>query len=206
MAARTTSELLAEVEALTPEVLRGLRVLFAGGAAMISDAEELTDDLVSSSTVAGASGEWLDLLARSYGLRRGPGEADADLRVRIRNPDRKLTPGAILEGVNGLLAAYTATEAVLLEAWEDGPFYDQAFFDQAYITGESLTFWVVCPRVGDVPADVGAYYDVSFFDVATYAAGGDDHPVYASIWAFLQQARAAGITAYLIVDDAGVVL
>lgn len=202
--ARTTEQLLEQAQRLLSPVFAGpLDPVLGAFCASLATAEDSVDGLHDLATLEGATGQWLDLHAAGQGLDRRNGEEDTGLRTRLRRPDEALTPNAILTAVNILLAPYTDTLAIMREPWRDGPFWDQFFWDHEILSAGLLTFTVICPRVGTDPEDVGMYYDHSFYDRSFYAADAD-HPVYASIYELLQRARAAGIRAYLVIDDEGI--
>lgn len=200
--ARTTEQLLEQAQRLLSPVFAGpLDPVLGAFCASLATAEDSVDGLHDLATLEGATGQWLDLHAAGQGLDRRNGEEDTGLRTRLRRPDEQLTPNAILTGVNLLLAPYTNTLAVLIEPWRDGPFADHAYADHTIISTDLLSFVVAAPRVGVATGDVGAYADYSYADYS-YASADHDHPVYASIYELIQQARAAGIRAFLFIDDA----
>lgn len=186
--ARSTDELLEQLERFVPPEYAPLRPVLAGLAAMLVEAEETTDGLITSQTVGGAEGIWLTLLARGYGVDRATDETDSSLRYRLRNPEQQLTKAAILEAVNALLAEYTADEAELLEHWANGIYMTEEdddtdiFFDDAEIFDQHNAFTLRCPLLD--PFEVG-----------------DEHPVYVAIVVLVEQLRAAGVRWWLIVED-----
>lgn len=201
---RTTGQLVEQAQNFLPPSLSGpLEPVLGANCASLALAEQAVSELHDLATLEGATGQWLDLHGQGQGLTRRDGEGDNGYRMRLRRPDEALTPNAILTGVNILLAPYTDTQAIMREPWREGPFWDQFFWDQEILSAGLLTFTVICPRVGTDPEDVGMYYDHSYYDRSFYAADAD-HPVYASIYELLQRARAAGIRAYLVIDDEGI--
>src|SRR5690606_15826838 len=109
-----------------PASYHPLKPWLAGMAAMLSEAEARGAALAEVGTFGGATGMWLRLHARGYGLKPGPNESDEALRDRLRNPERRVTPEAVLAAVNAALAPYTETQAELVEWW-DYPVVDDDF-------------------------------------------------------------------------------
>jgi len=198
--ARSTATLLEQLERFLPPEYEGLRPVLAGMAAAMAEAESAGDDLVDEVTVSGADGIWLQLLAKGYGLSKGYGESDAELRARLQSPEDQLTREAILAVVNDLLSTYTATEASMVE-WFEGPAVDvDAWCDLSTIVDPSNRFVLELPLVGDFP-HLGAAIDLdAYADVDAWLGTGIEHPIYATIWAAVDRLRAAGVQWCLFVD------
>lgn len=174
--------------------------VIGGMAAAIEEAQDTGEAAVLEASIGGAEGKWLTLLARGYGVTRATGETDGSLRGRLRNVEDKVTPQAILDAVNSLLAPYTATEAELVEWFEgDGAFWlDYDYLDDQRLFGEWHTFYLIVPLLGE--AAWGDFYvDSSFLD-DEFIGAGPDHPVYAAIVAEVERLRAAGIRWLLITE------
>lgn len=197
--ARTVDELLEQIERFVPADDRLLlRPLFAGIAACMRECELAGDDMVDAATVGSSVDKWLTLLARSYGLRRASLETDAQLRSRIRYPERQLTKAAILDRVNAILAPYTATEAEMLQWWEASTYLGYAWYlDHGRMSGGPHSFLLLVPLVGDLPG--GASFLGATYLSATYL-GVHEHEVYDLISAEVDRIRAAGVRGYVAID------
>jgi len=174
--------------------------VIGGMVAPLEQARLTAADMRDASTVAGADGKWLTLLARGYGVVRATDEGDAALRARLRNVENKLTRQAILDAVNALLAPYSGQPAQMAEWFEeDGAFWlDFDFLDDQRLLGEWHTFYLFAPLVGTA-AWGDLFLDDAFLD-AEYLGAGPDHPIYASITAEVERLRAAGVRWLLITE------
>lgn len=183
--ARSTATLLAQLRRFLPPGYAAAEPLLAGLAAELAEVETAGDALVDATTVAGASGIWLTLLARGYGLRRATDESDASLRARLVAPEAQVTRAAILAAVNAILAEYTVEEAVLVEHWAAEGYADiDCWADQTPIYDQHNAFTLECPIVGSFPTP------------------GSEHAVYGIIAAAAEAMRAAGVRWWLVVDPA----
>lgn len=201
--ARTTAQLLEQLQRFMPEHIgEPLAPVLGGVAAAFAEVEQAVDELVDDTTIGGAEEEWLTLRADDQGLARLPSETDAELRLRLRNPERQLTPGAILDAVNGLLATYTATEAVMVEWFYGSNFLGQMYLGQFHFAPSPLAFVIFVPRVGDVPNLTDSFLGVSYLGT-TYLGSGGVHIAYTQLGKLLARQRAAGIRAWIVVDDTG---
>lgn len=207
----TTAQLLAQIERFGPRRYIAVRAILAGIAAQLAAADAVVESFATSSTVAGASGAWLTLLARGYGVARAQDETDASLRDRLRDPVPLVTPAAILEGVNAILADYTATEARLVETMRSigpltgGPDEPVLILDLSRFGGHNH-FTVIVPRIGE-PFGGGSVLELLdpahgfILGLGVLGLPGEIHPVYFAIVAFLRRARAAGIRVTLVIED-----
>lgn len=202
MAARTTAEVLEQLERFVPPEFAPLRPILALYAAELRAAEVVAYDTAASSTVEGAEGVFLTALARGYGVERLSGEADATLRSRLRNVSGAVTRPAILDAVNLLLADYTEDEAVMVE-WFEEPFADyHAFADYHLLVDGPNAFVLILPPVGDEPLG-SSFADVAYADFDAYPGDGETHPVYSAIGALVQRLKAAGVLARLFINYDG---
>jgi hypothetical protein len=200
--ARTTDQLLAQLERFVPPQLRPLRPVLAGICAMLRRGEIAADDFSLSSTIGGAEGIWLTLLARGYGVERATGESDESLRARLRNVEDKLTKTRILRRVNELLSEYTDEQAELLEHWANGFYFDNDdYFDDDLVLDQHNAFTLVCPLVGDEIPVGNDYLDSMYLDDAYLGSGEGIHPVYLAIVAEVERLRAAGVRWWLLVES-----
>jgi len=69
-----------------------------------------------------ATGEFLREIAEERGVVPGPGESDADLRSRLFDAPNIVTPAAIYDRVNAILARTTTKKCTLSELEVDGLF------------------------------------------------------------------------------------
>jgi hypothetical protein len=186
--ARTTDELLAQLERFLPPEMAPLRPVLAGIAAMMRQAELFKDACIDAAKHTTAEGIWLTLLAQGYGVRRATGESDASLLDRLQNVPDALTVTALEDAANRLLADLTGTEAYILEHWANRFFCDgDGYCDQGDpLLDQHNAFALVCPLVGDLPSS------------ETYPTG--EHAVYAAIFAAIQQLKAAGVRWCLVVQ------
>jgi hypothetical protein len=208
MAARSKDALLDEYERLVPSELRPLRPVMGGIAAQLAYAEAVVvETLVGATTVEGAEGDWLVMMAQGQGLQKGANETDAQLRVRIQTPEGKVTRPAILDIVNEILATYTEDEAVMIEWWDEtelGSYADDEFYlGEGRAVGSYNTFTLVLPVVGTWPDGAFLYCDDEAYldDTDSYASGGTEpHPVYAAIYAAVRRAKSAGFRPIIVID------
>lgn len=178
--ARTTDEILAQMLRHLPPAYRPLKPWLAGMAAMFAEAEARGAALAEVGTFEGASGMWLRLHARGYGLTPGPGESDEALRDRLRKPERKIAPEAVLAAVNAALAPYTDQQAVLEEWW------DYAVVDDDWVVDS------VDSHIVDLP---------NSFVIRLPLLTDDSDPSIADVAAAVFDARAAGVRWAILLDD-----
>lgn len=210
--AHTTAELLAQIERFGPRRYLAVRAILAGIAAQLAAADAVVESFATSSTVGGASGTWLRLLARGYGVDGAQDETDGSIRGRLRNPAPLVTPAAILAGVNDILEAHTATPARLVETIHGaGALTGTPDETIAVIAGLSrLGAWnhfaVIVPRLG-TPWGGGSILGLldptrgAICGLGWLGLTGEIHPAYFAIVAFLRRARAAGIRVTLVIED-----
>lgn len=199
--ALSTDDLLIVLGRHLPTRFGAVEDALAGFAAAMAQASTAASDLEVSTTVAGAEGKWLTLLAKGYGVQRATGEEDATVRTRLQNVEDALTKDSILVAVNAILAEYTDEQATMIEWWEsDGAFYlDSSYLDTDRLLGEWHTFYLFLPFLGE--RDWGDFFlDSSYLDT-DFLGGGQGHPVYASIIATVERLRAAGTRWLIIYND-----
>lgn len=182
----TLEELIAQMKLYLPSsTWSGRDDLLASAAAPIARARCAADEMVEDVKIGTADGVWLDLLARTYGLRRAPGEVDGDLRLRLQNVEEALTCAALLAAANAILLQYTATPAVCVEHFEQGPVLDDetvgppitAVTDTSFLWGTIPGFTILVPDLGNT------------------------HPAWGPIYAEIERLRAAGVFWFFVIDD-----
>lgn len=212
--ARTTAELAEQLARFLPaSVAEGLDPLVGGAAAALQVALEGVDDLELLvdfvTTAADPDPSWLDLHADGYGIYRLPGETSEGLLTRLQNVDDALTPVSILAAVNALLAPYTATEAVMLEWWDEPYLADDGksddpilWLDHSYWSGGTRTFLILVPIIADSALPWGSYlgHD-TYLGHFYWGIDSGEHPVYHAIVAEVERLRAAGIAWRLVYSD-----
>ena len=192
MPARSISQVAAELSRFMPAHLSGpAAAVVGGGAASMQAAESLGYELAAETTITEADGIFLDLLARGRNMQRASGETDAGLRERCRLFDLGVTKANILAAVNAILAEYTASQAYILEGWDDGFADIDCWADTTILCDPGRFFVLVCPLVGDA-LTTGAYADTDFADFA-YLGAGVEHPVYGAIIPVVTRLRASGV-------------
>lgn len=200
--ARSTLQILLQLERQLPDWMRPLRPHLAGIAAMLADCEQRGEQFADATTVAGADGIWLSLLARGYGVVRSTGETDASVRRRLRHPDRALTRRSILEAVNALLQDAGAGDAVMLEPWDEGFADRDAWADRTVMASAHNSFVLVIPLVGEAVSG-DSYADWDYADVGAYAGSDGEDPLYQALVAMVDGLRAAGVRWWIAIDVDG---
>ena len=192
---RTATEIAEEMARfMPPNVAIPLDPYLGGIGASFAAAESAVEDMSTSTTVGGAAGVWLDLVALGDGLRRQDGESDADLQTRIRTPTQAVTVANLEAAANAILAQYGEDGAYIVE-WDDDGFADvDAYADDTILVDPYNRFVLVLPLIGDPIVD-GVYLDDGYADdeVSGYMGGGAISPVYDSIWAAIERLRAFGV-------------
>ena len=196
--ARTTTDLLEQLQRHLPPAYGPLQPVLAGLAATLDQAESSTSELVASTTVEEAEGIWLTLLAQGYGVRRAAGESDSSLRVRLRAPERQMTVAAILDATNAILADVTTEEAVLVEHADGELWLDQdLWLDQSRLYDQHNAFTLEVPLVEE-PLVGSSFVDHSFLDADLFLGEGTEPSVYAVIASTVERLRAAGVRWWLV--------
>lgn len=198
--ARTTAEILLQLEAALPSWALPLRPVLAGIAAQVAQVEATGEALVDSTTVEGAEGVWLTLLAKGYGVHRSTAETDATVRLRLQAPPDQLTRPAVLDAANALLAALTATEATMIEPWDDGFADRDAWADRTILCDQHNSFVLVLPLVGEAVSG-SAYLDRDAYMDFDFAGSDGEHPVYEAIRALINDLRAAGVRFWIHIEE-----
>lgn len=205
MSARTTEAIAAELARLMPTHLSGpADPLLGGYAAAFQAGEAAGYDGATTTTIGGAEGKWLDLVALGAGLRRAEGEDDATLRTRIQSPDRGITPDNLKAVCDAVLDGYGLGECAIVEWFDIGALDEDYYLDNDLISGGPGTFVVVVPADGD--AEGFAFVDVSYLDEDIYLGVGSESPVYAAIYAALTPLTAAGVHFTIYIDSGGLYL
>lgn len=209
--ARTTAQIAGELAKYMPTHLSvPADPLLGGTAAAMQAAEAAGFTLSDLSTIGGATGKWLDLIAIGHGTRRQSGEEDAALRARLRRPHLGVTVSNIKAQVDYLLASVGLGECMIIE-WFDGPYVDEdAYLDFVPVVADRAWFLVVVPVAGTAPEvgwsflDRDAYVDRDAFLGAIDAS--PDLAVYAAIVALVNSIKAAGMRWALYIDSTEVYL
>lgn len=197
---RTTAEVLTELRLYMPaHTADPLDPLLGGVAAMFAQAESTNEALSLASTIGGAEGVWLDLIALGDGMRRQSGESDADLRTRLRTPIQAITKANLEAAANAILDGYGESGAYIVE-WADGGFADvDAYADDTILVDPYNRFVLVVPLIGDPIVD-GVYLGDGYAD-EDYVGDGGESPAYASIWAAIERLRAAGVRWSMFIQE-----
>ncbi len=157
--ARTTGEVLDALRSIVPPAYHGddEASVLGSVAKVFSLVETTIDALYDAGLWGGATGEWLDLHALGWDVRRSDGESDGSLRSRLRDYPEQVVPAAIIAAVDPLINDVDplADDARLMEHWKDGAFFDQAYCDQenARIGSVNVAFSVIVPDVFGDPTD-----------------------------------------------------
>jgi hypothetical protein len=219
----TLGERLAQLRRFLPPSFAALEPLLAGLAAQMAVVDGAAAGLVSTTTVEGAAGRWLELLASGAGISRADGEVDAALRARLRTPEAMLTRAALQEVLDQQLAPYAASGAALIEWFSPGAYAGRDAFTGLTRTRAWRSVAGVLP-VGPAAWE-GAFAGRAFGGRSAFAAsftglaftglawGGASapagplafcgvlpHPALAPSRAALARRRAAGVRAYLVLD------
>lgn len=199
--ARTTAQILAQLEKHVPPALRTkLRPLLAGWAASLQAVESAGEGMADATTVGGSSGIWLTLLARGYGVVRATGETDTQLQERLRNVENQLTVASIETATDALLASGTST---LVEHWKGG-IYLTDDDDEVASPGDGYSAYLDCDELVPGATAFGSYlYDAhnGFTLILPLFGTIDDlDPVYAAVIAQVEKLRAAGVRWWLLIE------
>lgn len=203
MAVRTIDETLAQVLRFLPDQYAASSDVLSGLAAQMVQAEQTGEDLVTSTTVAGAAGKWLTLLAHGYGLERRTDEEDAEVRTRVRSPEGQLTVPAILERINAIIAPYSSGTAWIVEWWETGSYLDYDY----YLGLDSRLPVAWNSFVLILPADIGAswghtFLDYDYFLGITSYLGTVTNPIVPVVVDEVAHLRASGVHAWVAIAAA----
>lgn len=185
--ARSATTLREKAVRELPGPFRGLDPLVGLAAGPLALVEPAIESHVVEALPSTATGTWLTLIGNGQGLSRVSGETDASLRDRIRTAEQLVTVAAIraaVDDVSGLAAASDTCEVV--EDWKAQiyckdsatEYVTDAFCDEEHVLGGHDAFSVILPT-------------------------GLDDEVLDAVCALLRRARAAGVTARLIVHDDG---
>ncbi len=172
--AATEAFLTALLRWLPPDYESVLPIL-GGSAGAMGAVQGVVPTLIDLTTIELGTGKWLTLHARGLGKDRATDETDAELRTRLRQIEDSVTPQAILDAVNALLATVTADTATLQEWFEgpgladDGTPSDSVLSagapfhldneDQAILIGGPQSFVVIVPRLS------GAFTEQIYFTI-----------------------------------------
>lgn len=146
-----TTYLTEQAARLLGDAFAPLLPLQAGTAAALAEAAAAVETWTDSATISTAEGDWLDLLARGFGLYRKAGESNADLRDRIAAVPKLLTPAAMELVVNAII---TPSACTVVEHWKARVFCDDhadeyvtdLFCDEDTLLGVRNGVSVICPE------------------------------------------------------------
>lgn len=201
--ARTTAEILEQLQNLLPRYYESAEPLLAGLAAAMARAEQAYEVLAPLATVEDGEGIWLSLLGRGLGIRRASGESDESLRLRIRTVEDQVTKPAIKAAVDRLIAP---DECQIIE-WYEGPFLDDEsdsgmwLDNTARLSGGPQSFLVVIPQQS-TGFDFGSFLDEDLWldDENAFIGEAPEDPVYAAIVNEVERIRAAGVFWRLVLE------
>lgn len=198
--------LVAQREALyklLPEDLRGeegtrLYALWSGLAAPLAQAKAWTTALFEQAVIETGMGMWLTLHGKGLGVDRLQDETDAQLRIRMRNTQDRVTPPAILKHVNDLLSTVTEEQAVMLER-------PQSFVWEESGIDEWPVWWLWNAFVLGLPALPVAENGWAMEEGAMEGAwleGSKRNGFYTVLETAVRASRAAGITVFYLDKEA----
>lgn len=139
---------------------------------------------LSNLPISGASGVWLTLRAKDYGIARAPGEDDATLRARIRNVADAVTLPALRAAIDAVLAPHTNVLADIHEYWAEPLVLDTndltyaAVADNSNVLSGTNAIMVIIPDFGNTS------------------------PIYDAVRNELDRLRGAGISVTLVAEGA----
>lgn len=177
----TVSQLYAQAARRMPTAYHPTLPLVASASATLRKVAVAVDAWAASATPSLAEGEWLDLIARAYSIYRRAGESNADLRLRVANLPRRVTPAAIKEAVDAILSP---DECIVAEHWQTRIYCDDSdteyltdfYCDEDHLLGVHNGLTVVCPA-------------------------GLTEATELAVCAVINLARAAGIRAWAMFED-----
>lgn len=200
--ARTTDELLAQLERLLPGYYQAAEPLLAAFAAALSEAEGATDILRPLATIGGGTGKWLTLQGHGIGVLRASGESDESLRTRIRYVEDQVTRSAIENAVNGIIAPDTCQ----IVEWWDQPYLDDESETGAWLDNQSLllsggpqSFIVLIPPQS-TGFSFGAFLNADLWLDSEFIGEATEDPAYAAIINDVERLRAAGVFWRLVLE------
>lgn len=181
---RTTGEILDELLKFLPPDYVEASDLLGGIAAQMSRMETDGGTLFDLATVSRGIEKWLTLHGQGLGFLRGPGETDDAYRERLRAIEDKVTRPAILAAMETILESRTTG---------------------VNVNGEMLE-WYQGPCLGLAPFFLGTAGAAlspgpnSFIMVVEDFDNDDtfDEPEYNTIANMLNENRAAGVRAYMV--------
>jgi hypothetical protein len=183
VAARDTDTLLDQATALLPPELHALEPHLAALAAQIAAVEADAEAMSAQSTTTSATGVWLRLRARSFGLEPQDGESEDSVRARIWNVADALTAPSLEDAVNAVLEEHLV-ECQVVPHWTARPFVDShaerypgtLFCNGANLLGEWACGAVIVPT-------------------------GLPESAYLACCAEIRRLQSAGETWFLIIED-----
>lgn len=198
---RTTEEIEAQLYRVLPpdlELEAGTRLnaVVFGGATGLAEAEATVEQLMEQATIGGGEDIWLKMQADDLAVQYTADQTDEQLRVALRNIQDKVTPVAIVSGVNALLATVTDSQAYLVDRMDGtSATVEEAAAQEAACMWEWNAFWLYLPELPPAEAP-GA--------VEEAAAEGDwpESWLRASLYDVLEaevdRLRAAGIRVFYL--------
>lgn len=191
---------------LLPQDLQGeegtrLYALWSGMVAPLVQGQTVVSALREQGYIESATDIWLTLHAKGLGIYRVDGETDEQLRIRIRNIQNRVTPNAILQFVNDLLATVTEEQAVMLERPQSFT-WDDSSIDEWPIWWLWNAFALGLPLLPVVSN--GWVLEEGVLEEAALDAGVVRNASYAMIETAVNQCRAAGIRVFYLYKEANV--
>lgn len=212
--ARSKEVWLRIIYQLVPEWLHPLEPHWGGLAAALALADQFNDDALFSSLIGFGEDIWLRLHARGLGVLAAPGEADSQLRIRMREVEDTVTIPAILDAVNALLADYTEEDAELYEHWNSGFYVGHDYVGHGRIRDRHNAFTLVLPDIAGADVPLGHFLvgpehatdpTAAYLDRDTYLTGvevdEEAAAVYAAIIATVERLRADGVRWWAVYAD-----
>ena len=138
---RTPVDLVERLQALLPAPFHGLGALLGGPAGALAEAEDIGETLAAMAVPSTSEGPWLTLIGAGQGIRRAPGETDAELLARVQ-------------------AVPTGVTLPLLQALVD------ATLEGTGVTGQVTDAWMARRYLSDDPDT--EYVTDAYLDTHTY--------------------------------------
>lgn len=186
---------------LLPEDLRGeegsrLHALWSGLAAPLAQAKAWITSLFEQALIGTGSDIWLTLHAKGLGVERLQDETDAQLRIRMRNTQDRVTPSAIATAISKLLSTVSELGAYVIDR-NDGPGFglEVDALEQGAWFWEWNAFLLYLPSLEPAEAPSGmeaGALEEEWFELMR------EHVIYTLIRAETVRCRAAGIRVFYV--------
>ena len=185
---RTPVDLVERLQALLPAPFHGLGALLGGPAGALAEAEDIGETLAAMAVPSTSEGPWLTLIGAGQGIRRAPGETDAELLARVQ-------------------AVPTGVTLPLLQALVD------ATLEGTGVTGQVTDAWKARRYLSDDPGTeyvTDAFLDAHDYDwrmmpiypaVVVWLDGSLGSSEEDHLTRVLRDARAAGVQVWIVVSS-----